>query len=63
MFIQPRSEEVFINAPYSFDEDGGNVSCLFEIPYDDENLGLGKKFFHKVVMTNWTWTDDGTYPV
>ena len=28
----PTKVEVFINASSSFDEDGGNVSCIFDIP-------------------------------
>ena len=57
-------EEVFINASSSFDEDGGNVTCTFDIPYDD---GSREWAYMKVVsescQTNWTWTDDGFYPI
>ena len=56
--------EVFINASSSFDEDGGNVSCVFNIPYDD---GSRSWAYVKVVslscQTNWTWIDDGNYPI
>ena len=56
--------EVFINASSSFDEDGGNVSCIFNIPYDD---GSRSWAYIKVVslscQTNWTWIDDGDYPI
>ena len=57
-------EEVFINASYSFDEDGGNVTCLFEIPYDDgSRTWAWEKVLSDSCMTNWTWTDDGSYPI
>ena len=56
--------EVFINASSSFDEDGGNVSCIFDIPYDD---GSRSWVYIEVVslscQTNWTWIDDGNYPI
>ena len=56
--------EVFINASSSFDEDGGNVSCIFDIPYDD---GSRSWAYIEVVslscQTNWTWVDDGDYPI
>ena len=57
-------EEVFINASSSFDEDGGNVTCLFEIPYDDgTRTWAWEKIPSDSCMTNWTWTDDGSYPI
>ncbi|MEC7255206.1 MAG: hypothetical protein VXV76_01200 [Candidatus Thermoplasmatota archaeon] len=56
--------EVFINASSSFDEDGGDVSCIFDIPYDD---GTRSWAYIEVVslscQTNWTWIDDGDYPI
>ena len=56
--------EVFINASSSYDEDGGDVSCIFDIPYDD---GTRSWAYIEVVslscQTNWTWIDDGDYPI
>ena len=56
--------EVFINASSSSDSDGGDVSCIFDIPYDD---GTRSWAYTKVVslscQTNWTWFDDGNYPI
>ena len=57
-------EEVFINASSSFDEDGGDVTCVFEIPYDDgTRTWAWEKIPSNTCMTNWTWTDDGEYPI
>lgn len=56
--------EVFINASSSFDDDGGEVYCIFDIPYDD---GSRSWAYREVVstscQTNWTWIDDGNYPI
>ena len=56
--------EVFINASSSFDEDGGNVSCIFDIPYDDGSRSWAYiKIISISCQTNWTWIDDGNYPI
>ncbi len=56
--------EVYINASMSYDQDGGSVSCIFDIPYDD---GSRSWAYIEVVslscQTNWTWIDDGDYPI
>ena len=57
-------EEVFINASGSYDEDGGSVSCTFDIPYDDGSRSWAyMKVVSQSCQTNWTWTDDGNYPI
>ena len=57
-------EEVFINASGSYDDDGGSVSCIFEIPYDDGSRSWAyMKVISQSCQTNWTWTDDGNYPI
>lgn len=57
-------ETILINASESFDEDGGNVSCKFRIPFDD---GTRTWNYERIVspscMLNYTWIDDGVYPV
>ena len=57
-------EEVTLNASSSFDEDGGNVTCEFTIPFDD-----GTRTWDRITIPSddcsvkWAWTDDGDYPV
>ena len=57
-------EEVTLDASNSFDEDGGEVTCEFNIPFDD-----GTRTWDWIAipsddcMVNWTWADDGNYPV
>ena len=57
-------ETVFINASGSYDEDGGNVSCEFYVPFDD---GTRTWDYERIVSPtcalNYTWIDDGVYPV
>ncbi len=57
-------ETIPLLANQSFDADGGDVSCEFNIPYDD---GTRTWSWERIVspscMANWTWTDDGQYPV
>ena len=56
--------ETVINASGSFDEDGGNVSCLFNIPwYDGTRSAAWTKVESIDCMLNWTWTNDGDYPI
>ena len=55
---------VFLDASSSFYEDGGSVSCIFDIPYDDGTRDWANmKVISQSCQTNWTWLDDGTYPV
>ena len=56
--------ETVINASGSFDEDGGNVSCLFNVPwYDGTRSAAWTRVESMDCMLNWTWTNDGEYPV
>jgi hypothetical protein len=56
--------ETIINASGSFDEDGGNVSCLFNIPwYDGTRTAAWTRVESIDCMLNWTWTNDGDYPI
>ena len=57
-------EKVQLLADGSFDGDGGDVSCLFKIPYDDGSRNWAwQTVASSSCMVNWTWTDDGEYPV
>ena len=57
-------ENIFIDASESYDEDGGDVSCEFYIPFDD---GTRTWDYERIVspscLLNYTWIDDGTYPI
>ena len=57
-------ETIFINASESYDEDGGDVSCEFYVPFDD---GTRTWDYERIVspscVLNYTWIDDGVYPV
>ena len=57
-------ESILINASGSYDEDGGNVSCEFYVPFDD---GTRTWSYERIVspscLLNYTWIDDGVYPV
>ena len=60
----PTLDVVLLDASDSFDEDGGDVSCLFNIPYDDGTRAWANvKVISDNCQTNWTWTDDGNYPI
>ena len=57
-------ERIQLLANGSFDSDGGDVSCLFNIPYDDGSLNWAwQKVPSQSCLVNWTWTDNGNYPV
>ncbi|MDA0925936.1 MAG: hypothetical protein O3C36_04765, partial [archaeon] len=57
-------EAILINASNSFDEDGGTVSCTFNVPFDDGTRTWDEqRFVSPSCMLNYTWTDDGVYPV
>ncbi len=57
-------ETILINASASYDEDGGNVSCEFYVPFDD---GTRTWDYERIVspscLLEYTWIDDGVYPV
>ncbi|MBT5392067.1 MAG: hypothetical protein HOL22_06980 [Euryarchaeota archaeon] len=57
-------ENIQLVANGSYDEDGGDVSCLFNIPYDDGSLTWAwQSIPSSSCLVNWTWSDDGNYPV
>jgi len=57
-------DTILIDASGSFDEDGGEVSCEFWVPFDD---GTRTWDYERIpspsCMLNYTWIDDGVYPV
>jgi len=57
-------DAILINASTSFDEDGGTVSCEFNVPFDDGTRTWDyQRFLSPSCLLNYTWTDDGVYPV
>jgi hypothetical protein len=57
-------EELQLSAGESFDEDGGVVFCEFKIPFDDGSRNWAWETVPSAsCAVNWTWTDDGNYPV
>jgi hypothetical protein len=55
---------MLLNASASYDEDGGEVWCEFDIPYDDGTRTLAhQQIMKQNCAVNWTWTDDGIYEV
>ncbi|NCG01155.1 MAG: hypothetical protein GWP25_05100 [Euryarchaeota archaeon] len=57
-------ERIQLEANQSFDEDGGDVSCVFNIPYDDgSRTWAWQSIPSSSCLVNWTWMDDGDYPV
>ena len=57
-------ENLQLYANESFDEDGGNVTCVFKIPYDDgSRMWAWETIPSESCIVNWTWIDDGNYPV
>ena len=58
------NEKITIDASSSFDEDGGDVWCEFDIEYDDGSRTTAiQKLTRQNCMINWTWIDDGLYYV
>ncbi len=57
-------EVISLDAHNTFDEDGGEVSCIFKIEYDD---GSRSRANQKIIADNcaieYEWTDDGDYTV
>ena len=57
-------EEIQLVANGSYDEDGGDVSCLFKIPYDDGSWDWAWQTIPSAsCLVNWSWTNNGNYPV
>ena len=57
-------ETILLNASESFDEDGGEVSCEFYVPFDDGTRTWDyERIDSPSCLLNYTWIDDGVYPV
>ena len=58
------NEKILIDASSSFDEDGGDVWCEFNIEYDDgSRTTANQKIMRDGCSVNWTWIDDGLYSI
>lgn len=58
------NEKIFIDASSSFDADGGNVWCVFDIEYDDGTRSMADiQIMRDSCSVNWTWIDDGLYSI
>lgn len=58
------NEVILLDASSSFDEDGGEVSCEFKVPFDDgTRTWAWERIVSPTCMLNYTWIDDGVYPV
>ncbi len=56
--------KILLDATQSYDQDGGNIRCEFDVPYDDGSRTIAHSFVKKQnCALNWTWTDDGIYDV
>ena len=53
-------ENVTINATGSYDEDGGNVDCVFEI---ESRVGLIDVISAPDCTTHWNWSNSGSWSV
>ena len=53
-------ENVTLNATQSFDEDGGDVNCKFEI---ESRPGLIDVIESQDCWTQWNWSDDGEWSI
>jgi hypothetical protein len=57
-------ETILLDASESFDEDGGEVSCEFYVPFDDGTRTWDyERIASPSCLLNYTWIDDGVYPV
>ena len=58
------NEKILIDASASYDEDGGDVWCEFNIEYDDgSRTTANQKILRDGCSVNWTWIDDGLYSI
>ncbi len=58
------NEKILIDASASYDEDGGDVWCEFNIEYDDgSRTTANQKIMRDGCSVNWTWIDDGFYSI
>ena len=55
---------ITLDASQSYDEDGGDVSCTFIVPYDDGTRTWTEiTLIREDCILNYSWIDDGDYPV
>ena len=58
------NEKILIDASNSFDEDGGDVWCVFDIEYDDGTRSTAnQQVLRSGCSINWTWIDDGLFSI
>ena len=58
------NEKILVDASSSFDEDGGEVWCIFDIEFDDGTRSTAnQQIMRNGCSINWTWIDDGIYSV
>ena len=58
------NEKILIDSSGSFDEDGGDVWCVFDIEYDDGTRTIAnRQIMRDGCSVNWTWTDDGIFSI
>ena len=58
------NEFILLDASGSYDEDGGNISCMFNVPFDDgTRTWSSQKVIAPDCILNYSWIDDGSYPV
>ena len=58
------NQVTLIDASQSFDEDGGDVYCKFNVAFDDGSRRWNtERFISQSCMMNYSWIDDGHYPV
>lgn len=58
------NEKILIDASSSFDEDGGDVWCMFDIEFDDGSYSMAhQRVMRSGCSINWTWVDDGVYSI
>ena len=58
------NENIVLDATASYDEDGGEVTCEFYVPFDDGTRTWSwERIPSPGCMLNYTWIDDGVYPV
>lgn len=56
--------KILLDASQSYDQDGGEIRCEFNVPYDDGSRTIAHAIVNKQnCLLNWTWTDDGIYDV
>ena len=57
-------EKILIDASASFDLDGGDVWCMFDIEFDDGSFNTANQvIMRNNCFINWTWIDDGLYDI